>query len=69
MLSGILFFSRAEGLVIENICRGNSQWGIVMTPDCRLTPGTEELVKSNALAENPRGAFVVTEQPLADIGR
>ncbi len=69
MLSGMLFFSQAEGLVLENVCRGNNQWGIVMTPDCRLTPGMEELIRSNELSENPRGAFVVTEQPLADIGR
>lgn len=69
MLSGMLFFNQAKALVIENIFRGNHQWGIVMTPDCRLTPRAEELVNSNEFVENPRGTFLVTEQPLADIGR
>jgi hypothetical protein len=69
MLSGMLFFSQAEALVIENVCRRNQHWGIVLTPDCRLTPGTDELVKSNDLADNPRGTFQISDAPLAEIGR
>ncbi len=69
MLSGILLFHHAEALLLDNICRDNQHWGLVMTPDTRPTPPREDLVTSNALLPNPRGSLVVTEQPLADIGR
>jgi nitrous oxidase accessory protein NosD len=69
MLSGILLFHQAEALLLDNICSDNQHWGLVMTPDCRPTPGREALETSNILAPNPRGTLVVTDQPLCDIGR
>jgi hypothetical protein len=56
-------------MVLDNICRENYHWGLVMTPDARTSPAQDELLAANALAENPRGPLIVTEQPLADIGR
>jgi hypothetical protein len=69
MLSGILLFHHAEALLVGNTCSENQQWGMVMTPDCQPTPGREALDTSNNLAANPRGALIVTDQPLSDIGR
>jgi hypothetical protein len=69
MLSGILLFHHAEALLVDNICRANQHWGLVMTPDCRPTPERDALGTSNVLADNPRGAMIVTETPLGDIGR
>ena len=69
MLSGILLFHHAEALLLDNTCRDNQHWGLVMTPDTHPTPPREDLVTSNVLLPNPRGSLVVTEQPLADIGR
>lgn len=69
MLSGMLLFHHAEALLLDNICRDNQHWGLVMTPDSHPTPSEEGLVAANVFLPNPRGSFVVTEQPLADIGR
>lgn len=69
MLSGILLFHHAEAMVLNNVCRGNQHWGLVMTPECHTSPPREELAAANALDQNPRGAMVVTEQPLSEIGR
>ena len=69
MLSGILLFYGAQALILENECHDNFHWGLVMTPDCRLTPELNQLLSCNALDENPRGACIVTEQPLGEIGR
>ncbi len=69
MLSGILLFHHAEALLLDNTCRDNQHWGLVMTPDTHPTPSREELVGANVFQSNPRGSVVVTEQPLADIGR
>ena len=69
MLSGILLFHHAEALLVDNICSENQHWGMVMTPDSHPTPGREALETSNMLAPNPRGALIVTDQPLGDIGR
>ena len=64
-----MLFHHAEAMVLDNICRENYHWGLVMTPDARTSPAQDELLAANALAENPRGPLIVTEQPLADIGR
>lgn len=69
MLSGILLFHRAKALILENTCAENAHWGIVLTPDCETTPKPEDLYQSNHLADNPRGAYTLTTEPLADIGR
>ena len=69
MLSGILLFHHAEGLLVDNICSENQHWGMVMTPDCRPTPGREALDTANILTRNPRGTLMVMNQPLRDIGR
>ena len=69
MMSGILLFHYAEALLLDNDCRDNEHWGIVMTPDCKPVPGRHDLASSNALTRNPRGAVQVTEQPLGEIGR
>jgi hypothetical protein len=69
MMSGMLLFHHAEALLLDNDCRENGQWGLVMTPDCKPVPGRDELASSNVLTPNPRGAIQVTEQPLSEIGR
>jgi hypothetical protein len=69
MLSGILLFHHAEALLLNNRCRDNHHWGLVMTPECRPTPSREDLANANELMPNPRGPMIITEQPLADIGR
>lgn len=69
MLSGILLFHHAEALLLGNTCRDNQHWGLVMTPDTHPTPSHDELVSANMFQQNPRGSLVVTEQPLAEIGR
>ncbi len=68
-LSGILLFGETEAMVLDNTCRDNHHWGLVITPECRTTPGVDELMRANDLAGNPRGALQVTDQPLAEIGR
>ncbi len=69
LLSGILLFHHAEALVLDNTCRDNHHWGLVTTPECQTAPPREELAASNSLDQNPRGAIMVTEQPLSEIGR
>lgn len=69
MLSGILLFHHGGALLVDNACVHNQQWGVVMTPDARPNPGPAELPRMNQLGDNPRGALVVTDQPLSDIGR
>lgn len=69
MLSGMLFFHFAKALILENTCAENAHWGVVLTPDCEITPKPEDLHQSNQLANNPRGAYTITTEPLADIGR
>ena len=69
MLSGILLFHFAKTLILENTCSRNSHWGIVLTPDCETSPLPEDLRHSNQLDDNPRGAYIITTAPLADIGR
>ena len=69
MLSGILLFHGAKALVLENTCEQNFHWGIVMTPDSQTSPEQEQLLQANALTKNPRGALIVTHEPLSEIGR
>ena len=69
MMSGMLLFHHAKALLMDNRCTDNLRWGIVMTPDCRATPDREVLDQSNTFLPNPRGAVVVTENPLSEIGR
>ncbi|ALA56752.1 right-handed parallel beta-helix repeat-containing protein [Nitrospira moscoviensis] len=69
MLSGILLFHHAAGLLADNVCHGNQQWGLVLTPDSRPNPSLQELPAANRLTGNPRGAYALLDQPLADIGR
>jgi hypothetical protein len=69
MLSGVLLFHYAAALVLDNTCWDNQHWGLVMTPGCRPTPAGDHLLASNVLEPNPRGAFFVTDMPLAEIGR
>jgi hypothetical protein len=69
MLSGILLFHFAKALALENTCAENAHWGVVLTPDCEITPKPEDLNQSNQLADNPRGAYTITTEPLAEIGR
>jgi hypothetical protein len=68
-LSGMLLFHHAEALLVDNVCTDNRHWGIVMTPETRLSPARDGLMQSNALLPNPRGAILVTETPLSEIGR
>ncbi len=65
----MLLFHHAEALLVDNVCVENRHWGIVMTPETRLSPTRETLDQSNVLAPNPRGGIHVTEAPLAEIGR
>jgi hypothetical protein len=69
LLSGILLFHHAEGMLLNNTCRHNQHWGIVMTPECRTTPPVEQLAGANILDQNPRGACMLTAEPLSEIGR
>ena len=69
MLSGILLFHHGAGLIVDNLCRGNEHWGVLMTPDSHPNPGPPELAAVNQLEGNPRGAYGMTDQPLAEIGR
>ena len=69
MLSGILLFHGAQAMLLENVCYDNCHWGLVMTPDSKSTPEPDQLLSCNTLAQNPRGACIVTEQPLGEIGR
>ena len=69
MLSGMLLFHGAQAMILENECHDNCHWGLVMTPDSKSTPELDQLLSCNTLAQNPRGACIVTEQPLGEIGR
>ena len=69
MLSGMLMFHHGGGLVVDNTCKNNQHWGLLMTPDSHPNPLPAELADVNDLAQNPRGAVTITDQPLADIGR
>jgi Right handed beta helix region len=69
MLSGILLFHHGEGLIVDNICRDNQHWGVLITPDSHPNPSPQELPKVNQLEKNARGAYAISAQPLADIGR
>jgi hypothetical protein len=69
MLSGMLLFHHGGALLVDNVCRDNQHWGIVMTPDAHPNPSPSELPSMNRLAANPRGAYMMTDEPLADIGR
>ena len=69
MLSGILLFHGAKALVLENTCEHNFHWGMVMTPDSQTSPEQEQLLQANALTQNPRGALIITHEPLSEIGR
>jgi len=69
MLSGMLLFHHAEALLMDNTCSDNLHWGVVMTPEARPSPNREALASSNRLLPNPRGAMIVTDEPLAEIGR
>ncbi len=69
MLSGILLFHGAKALVLENTCEQNFHWGIVMTPDSHTSPEQEQLLQANTLTNNPRGALIITHEPLSEIGR
>jgi len=69
LLSGMLLFHHAEAMLVDNVSRDNQHWGLVMTPECKTSPGRDQLQASNVLTPNPRGAMIVTEQPLSEIGR
>jgi parallel beta-helix repeat protein len=69
MLSGMLLFQYAEGLLVDNICRNNQHWGILLTPDSHPNPVPSELPQVNQLEPNPLGAYSISDQPLAQIGR
>jgi hypothetical protein len=69
LLSGILLFHHAEALVLENTCRDNMHWGLVTTPECQTSPPRDQLATANTLEPNPRGALMVTTEPLSEIGR
>ena len=69
MLSGMLLFHHGAGLIVGNICRDNQHWGVLLTPDAHPNPLSQELSNVNQLEGNPRGAYAIVEQPLADIGR
>ncbi|HKW86746.1 MAG TPA: right-handed parallel beta-helix repeat-containing protein [Nitrospiraceae bacterium] len=69
MLSGILLFHHAGALVFENSCYDNQHWGLLTTPECQTSPPRDQLAASNKLEPNPRGALMVTHEPLAEIGR
>lgn len=69
LLSGILMFQYAEGMVLENDCHDNQGWGIVITPNCKPNPPFSEIETPNRFKKNPRGALLITQTPLADIGR
>ena len=68
-LSGILLFHHAGALMLDNICRDNQHWGFATTPECQTTPARDQLATANTLEPNPRGAIMVTPEPLAEIGR
>ncbi len=69
MLSGVLLFSQAQALILDNTFEQNAQWGIVMTPDSHPTPEPEKLPQANTFTNNPRGKYILSSEPLADIGR
>ena len=69
MLSGMLLFHHAGAMLMDNVCSDNLHWGMVMTPEARPSPDREMLDSSNVLQPNPRGAMIVTDEPLAEIGR
>jgi hypothetical protein len=69
MLSGILLFHFGGALLLDNLCRDNYHWGLLMTPDARPNPSPDEFLKTNRFEANPRGAFTISDQPLAEIGR
>jgi len=69
MLSGMLLFHHAGGLLLENVCTANHHWGVVLTPDAHPTPSLSELGQANRLDGNPRGPSVLSDEPLAEIGR
>lgn len=69
MLSGMLLFHYGGALLADNQCCDNQHWGIVLTPDAHPNPAPPELAGANDLAGNPRGPYVLTDQPLEDIGR
>lgn len=69
MLSGILLFHHAGALVFDNSCYDNQHWGLLTTPECQTSPPRDQLAASNKLEPNPRGALMVTHEPLAEIGR
>ncbi len=69
MLSGLLLFSQAQALILDNTFEQNAHWGAVLTPDSEPTPKVEELPQSNTFTNNPRGEYTITSEPLADIGR
>ena len=69
LLSGMLLFHHAEAMLLDNTCRDNQHWGLVMTPECKTSPERDELLTSNVMEQNPRGAMQVTDQPLGEIGR
>ncbi len=69
MLSGMLLFHHAGAILVDNVCRENQHWGLVLTPDCLPTPPVEQLAALEGFAANPRGPVAVTETPLAEIGR
>ncbi|MDK2742037.1 MAG: right-handed parallel beta-helix repeat-containing protein [Nitrospira sp.] len=69
MLSGILLFHHGGALMADNICQNNQHWGILLTPDSQPNPSPSELSMMNRLEPNPLGAYSVSDQPLAQIGR
>ena len=69
MLSGMLLFHHAEAMLLHNSCHDNQHWGLVMTPECQTSPPRDQLAVANCLEANPRGALLVTDAPLAEIGR
>jgi hypothetical protein len=69
MLSGMLLFHFSEGLLLENHCHDNMEYGLVITPDCKPSPRLDALTAANRFDDNPGGPIHVTEKPLEGIGR
>ena len=69
MLSGLLLFSQAKALILDNTFKMNTHYGAVLTPDSESSPLTEELSQSNTFMDNPLGDWTITSTPLKDIGR
>lgn len=69
MLSGLLLFSQAHALILDNRFEKNAHWGAVFTPDSEPSPPAAELTQANTFTDNPQGNYTISSEPLAEIGR